>query len=203
MSVAGQLDEQLRSLEDSGRDYDAGRHEEAATGMAVALAAIFHHTGAAPSLLAELGARYVNLLSTSDPIPADVRYGISLVSWSLRLEQSLLVCQPKLGAARAKRFLPAPSWWSGEPIYRADHTKIRRSDLVLSLAPRGGASDSGTDPRRYPWLIDGTGWKVTLRPGNAPEREVVVHGAHHAALRQVSHEALNSPDLQKLAGRGR
>ena len=95
--------------------------------------------------------------------------------------------------------MPFRTWWDGESIYQFGHKKIRRCDLILHLGT-DGTSAAGLPPEHRS-VIDGQGWKATLNPGQGTPRDVTLHDAHLASIRQVAHEILKSPELLKLAGR--
>jgi hypothetical protein len=188
-----ELGRRLELLERSCREYDGGRRQESAT-IATALRDLFHQAGGTPSLLARAGSRYIKLLSTAAGAPTSRSGGdrFGLVTWDLNPAASIFECRPKLAASKATdRFVPYTFWWDEEAIYQHGHRKVRRRDLVVQLAD--GAGD----------LIDGRGWPLVIRPAPGPEREVALHFADSAALRQIAYEALASPELRTLGEGGR
>ena len=67
-----QLDQQLRDIEASAREYDTG-NKDAAIRIARCLRQIFDHTAKSTSLLAQLQARFTRLSSSVDEAPLPPR----------------------------------------------------------------------------------------------------------------------------------
>jgi hypothetical protein len=197
-----QLRRQIGFLESSCREYDSGKRDEA-IGLAMPIRDLFHQGGGANSLMTRLGARFTRLLSTASKAPKNNRSGswFPFVRWELDQQLSILRCRPRFDAAKADhRQLLLGDWWDGEPIYQYGHRKVRRRDLVLAAASdAAGAQVDPSLPADYRWMIDGSGWKLSIRPDNGPEREVTLYDAHLAALRQIAHEVLHSRELTALA----
>jgi hypothetical protein len=198
------LEEQLRFLETSCREYDAGRRDEAVR-LATQMRIVFHDAGKSVSLLRHLKSKSINLLSTAVKNPAKNPSGYwpGLIEWELDPHNSIFACRPKFDATRqARRLVPFNYWWESETIYQFGHRRLRRGDLVLAAANKDGGAH--VDARLLPdceWLVDGSGWKMTLQPDGQPEREVRLMYAHQASIRQIAHEVLHSPEIRKLAGR--
>jgi hypothetical protein len=204
MDLSDQLLKQFDLLETSCREYDNGTRE-AAVRLEHPLRILFHQTPDSASLLTQMGKTFIRLVSTAVKAPKQSAggYWCGLIHWELDPQACIFMCKPKLDANwTAHRELLFSDWWASEVIYQAGHTRIRRKNLVLAAAYADGGSHGGaTPPPDYPWLADGTGWKMTLRPPNAPAREIVVYEAHLAALRQIAHEVLKSRELSDLAKR--
>jgi|SRR5579864_1901323 len=203
MDVPAKLKTQLVILENASRDYDAGK-QDAVGIMATSLRTLFHSSSASRSLLAQLGKWHINLLSTCgrNPPQRPFKYWPGLVNWVLQPQEMVNVCEPKRELAkRTSRFVQVAYWWESEAVYQFDHVKVHRRDLVLHAANRDGEAHAEESfPASYQVLLDGIGWRATVRPENAPEKEVVVHNGHRASLRQIVYEVLNSPELGKIAG---
>ncbi|WP_435011255.1 hypothetical protein P12x_002562 [Tundrisphaera lichenicola] len=167
------------------------------------LRAMFHQTGKSTSLMTHLGARFIRLLSTATKAPKSNPSGswFSLVQWDLDPAFSIFRCKPNFNASKpAHRDILLGDWWGSETIYQFDHKRVRRKDLVLVAANKDGAGHVDSElPPDYHWLMDGGGWKVNFRPDHGPEREITLHDAHLAVLRQIAHEVLNSRELMALA----
>lgn len=191
------LETQLETLKTACREYDEG-NRSAALRMATSFRTLFHDSKDSPSLLTQLGSHFVRLLSTAVKRPDNLTAGHwpSLVQYELNVQESLFYSKPKLNATKsADRLVAFKFWWSEEAIYQFEHKKIRRKDLVLAASFQAGDTTS----HDYSWLVSGSGWKVTLRPDQGPQRDVTLQDAHLATLRQIAHEVLNSPELLKLA----
>jgi hypothetical protein len=185
MGHPARLKQQLDLLETLCRDYDAGSRGEAIR-MAAPMRAIFHHSGWMTSLLVQLGKRHISMLSTCTKKP-ESSAGTSwtgLVAWELNPQTMVF------------------DWWESEAICQVEHVKVRRRDLVLHAANAAGeAHVEETFPPQNRWLLEGNGWRTMIRPVQGPEREILLYHALPAALRQIAHEVLNSPELRSLAGR--
>jgi hypothetical protein len=199
--LAAKLKVLLQSLESSCRAYDTAKTPESAR-IASQLRMIFHDRGGSVSLLAQLNSRFISLLTTAgkkpDENPSD--NWPSLVLWDLDPANSRFVCIPKLGVnPQTHRTVKFDFWWNSDTIYQFGHKKIRRRDLVLAAAKsKDDAVEAKTQPD-FGWLVDGSDWKATLRGGPGLSREIGVHGAHQASLRQIAHEVLHSRELTVLA----
>jgi hypothetical protein len=198
------LRDQLEVLKTACLTYDAGDLGEALQ-LARSLRPLFHDHGHAVSLLSRLRAKHTSLLSTLAKQPPDYKGGSwpGLVRWDLDPVNSVFVCHPWLDATRrVQRQVAFESWWSGEAIYQHGPRKIRRRDLILTVAASAG--DTHPDDRPpvdYSWLFAPSEWRVTIRPANGADREIHLHHAAQASVRQIAFEVLNSSKLLELAGK--
>lgn len=204
MDHPARLKQHLDLLETLCRDYDAGSRDEAIR-LAAPMSGIFHHSGRMTSLLAQLGKGYISLLTTCTKKP-ESSPGTSwtgLVAWELNPETMVFDCVPKFDATKkTHRYVKVDYWWDSEAICQVEHVKVRRRDLILHAANAGGeAHVEETFPPQNRWLLEGNGWRTMIRPLPGPEREILLYHALPAALRQIAHEVLNSPELRSLAGR--
>jgi len=202
-----QLDEQLRAIEAGCRDVDAG-DLAGATRIAAALAAVFQPVGAAPALLGRVGGTYARLASGVPKAPHPQQLFLPLVTVTHQmgphggyvLQASTGPaglsepprCRAALGRVGSFRQVQAPDWWKNEPVMVIDHSKITRKDLAL------GAVAGEAEPIR-----EGRPLKIVVAMNYGVSLEVPLHSARCAALRQIAHELLGSPELLKLAGRTR
>lgn len=193
--AAADLGRQIEAVEAAASAYDRGATAEASR-IAAALRAIFGREGPADGLLARAGGRFARVLTTARKPPAGARHWPALVTWSLRPEHSAFLCEPCLGRPRDGRPVSPSYWWEEEPVYLHDALKFRRRDLVLHAADPSGSAL----PDRYRAVLDSGSWSATLRPPGGGERVIVVFDGPPAALRQMAHEVLNSPEVRALAG---
>ncbi len=195
------LKEQFQRIEAVCSAYDAGDRREAFK-LGKPLRAIFHPSAGTPSLLGRMGTPYLSMLSTCGAYPPAQTHWPAPGFTSIRSSSipTLFECVPNLASGKVKKGVSLDSWWNGETVFLHGRHKLRRRDLVLHAA--GFGADSGL-PAEYPALIEGMGTKAEHLPPNAPNAIVPLHHCHFAALRQIAHEALNSPELVKLAGRVR
>ena len=202
MGYAEQLDETLRAIEAAVGTVDGGEHA-----AAEALGTIFQAT---PSLLTLLGATYVKLASTvaKPPYPpgkyaplTDVLIDIGGNAVGATTGQAAgfpaPTFRPRLGPMKGVRTVQAPDWWKAEPIFVVDHSKVTRRDVVQAASGSMGAGTSHLADLllKAQW----TGLSVSAFADYT--RYVPVREAAGAAVRQIAHEVLHSPELLKLAGR--
>lgn len=204
MDHPARLQQQLVLLETLCRRYDAESRDDAIP-MAAPMTAIFHHSGWMTSLLTLLGKRHISLLSTCTKKPENST-GTSwqgLVAWELNPQTMVFDCVPKFDSTKkTHRSVKVDYWWDSEAICQVEHVKVRRRDLVLHAANLGGeAHVQETFPAQNRWLLEGNGWRTMFRPAQGPEREIVLYHALPAALRQIAHEVLNSPELRSITAR--
>ena len=205
---AEQLGERLRAIESAANEFDAG-DEAAASRTAEALVAIFHQTGAAPSLLSQLNATYVKVASSvpKPPYPhgkfapltevvVDLGGGAERATTGQAAGFPPPTFRPRLGSAKGFRSVQAPNWWRNEPVLLVGHSRVTRRDVVLTAA--GDGDDAGKS--RLAELLANAGW-VGLRASPYGEviHDVPARAAAHALVRQIAHEVSQSPELRKLA----
>lgn len=202
-----QLDEHLRAIEAACREFDAGDPAGAAR-IAGEVVAVFQPAGAAPALLSRVGGTYARLASGVPKAPHPQHLFLPLVHVSQQMgpHGGYVVqastgpagltepprCRAPLGRVASFRQVQAPDWWKTEPVMVIDHSKITRKDLAL------GAVAGEAEPIREGRLL-----KIHIPMNYGVTLEVPWHDARCAALRQIAHELLGSPELLKLAGRGR
>lgn len=212
-----QLDKQLRYIETSAREYDAGEKDEAIR-IATSLRVIFHQTPSSTSLLAHLQALYTRIMTSvgKPPYPQDWCTPLALIRGKIHFpERHAKDCphhqaitfvepatyQPRLAELRLTRQVQAPDWWGNEPAMILHHKKTTRKDIVLWAANKdGGAHVDEKLPIDYVHLSDCIRIGISEAPSDEAKFETA-KGAHLAILRQMAHEVLKSPELLKLAGR--
>jgi hypothetical protein len=212
-----QLDKQLRYIETSAREYDAGEKDEAIR-IATSLRVIFHHTSRSTSLLFHLQARYTRILTSahSPPYPSDY-WPMGQIRGSFHMpehhskncphyepiravEEASFV--PWLGKKSLKRQVQSPDWWEKEPAIILHGKKARRRDVVLWASNKDGrAHVDHVLPADYLHLSDCL--RVCIGPpgDEGDGLEMKPTDVHFALLRQMAYEVLKSPELLKLAGR--
>jgi hypothetical protein len=210
MSDREQLDECLKQVEAGCREYDAG-DIGATPRIAGALRAIFHQEGAAGSLLSRLSGTYTKMASTVAKPPYPHGLYTPLTDITIELGASTHTVSsfgnagginpprlsPRLGRPDRFRHVQAPDWWKSEPAFLVDHSKVTRRDVVVWAASGQGPDASPLTPLLVKAKLTGlrgavSGGFHTLVPTSQ---------AHAAAVRQIGHEVLNSPELLTLAGR--
>ena len=115
----------------------------------------------------------------------------------------MFMCIPILNATpHAHHYIPFRDWWNREPVFQSGHRKVKRESLVFNASNKDGGShvDEGLPPE-YAWIAEGTDWKATFSPDDGKTQVVPLQFPHFAALRQMGHEVLNSPELLKFAGK--
>jgi hypothetical protein len=205
MDYAEQLAMKLQAIEAAAAAYDGGEVAAAQT-IAESLTAVF---GASPPLLSHLGATYVKLVSSvpKPPYPQGKFAPLTDVSIDLSQSSGAMTGQaagfpspnfrPRLGSTRDARTVQAPDWWRAEPVFLVGHSKATRRDVARAAS---GATDGGA--AHLAELLARAGWTgAKLSAFGESARVVPVRAAAAAAVRQVAHEVLHSPELLKLAGR--
>lgn len=201
------LQEQLNHIKAAAEDYDRGE-VEAAQNIATALRIIFHDKGRQTSLLTHLGARDVRVLSTAPPstgltkAPTGLLTKMEAMPTELRQE-----FKPLLGDYLDHRWVSVKEWWELDYVYKDadDSITINRRDLALAVAEKdGGAHVDATLDVRYRRIVEGVGWGMTVDPPSGALSIIVeVTNAHLAPLRQMAWELHRSPDLHRIARKGK
>lgn len=219
MADSLRLDETLRTIQDAAREFDAGQHA-AASAIASGLIAIVHSTPEAPSLLSQHNATYTRVASSvgKSPHPQDAYAPLTEILIDLVVHQPQVVMvaegaaspgggmrfQPYLDRLRNLRQVQAPDWWRSESVFVMDHSRLTRRDVVLWVA--AGASGADFDAR-FARLNEALMRRRAAQTGTplyyGHDFSLAARGPCFAALRQMAHEILNSPELLALAGRGK
>lgn len=176
--------------------FDQGFTDEA-VGIAAALRVILHDATPAASLLTQLDAWHIQLLSTCHGSSPFAVVFSSLGIHGKGLHAGRL--RPNLGDDETF-LLPATEWWNQVVFILDTGTHVRRRDLVLAAASEDGSAHVDPDVApEYERLAD-DGALVSC--GVEMDRAKVVlpaKEAHFVALRTMGWELLNSPDLIHLA----
>lgn len=199
-----QLADQLRFIEKSCREFDAGDHAETKR-IAASLRVIFHQTGTSTSLLTHLNGTVISLLSTAcSPIsPGTVTAPSNLASLVLRCTDQGISFKSTapLDNTLLRRFIPFADWWDTEVVCLTPKVQMTRKSLVLAVANQdGGAHVDAKLKPDYVAIKSGAGLVAAFKPaaGNVVEFPLESHCV--ATLRQIGYEALHSPELHALAG---
>lgn len=202
LSFPEQVDRQLRFIESSAREFDAGQRDEAIR-IGTSLRVLFHQTQKSTSLLRHLGAEGISLCSTSAGTPVSPGLGLNVAN--------NLITNPFTGEMRASPWLAdAPhknpisytAWWQGEVVVFSSGVEITRKALCLWAANQdGGAHVDDNQHADYEFVQRGLDFTFTITHENG--RQLIARPAdvHLAALRQFGWEVLASPDMLRLAGR--
>jgi len=204
VSIPRQLARQLQFLVHSCEAYDNGFRDEALR-LAVVLRVLFHSTKQQTSVLKHLTREDIALLSTcriysapvQQPNSATVDFFFGIVPISIG--PAGVAFSSPLGAAEHRLALPFSEWWS-QIIFKTPQTGlVTRSILVTTAADKEGAH---VDPQLTPeYAAMVVSPHVSSKTSRDPsEAAKPLTDAHHAALRQISYEVLNSPELLALAG---
>jgi hypothetical protein len=214
-----QLDKQLRYIETSAREYDAGDKDEAIR-IATSLRVIFHQTPSSTSLLTHLQARYTRILSSADGPPYKLFYlPMGQIQGSFHVpEHTSKNCShyepiravgvpsfiPWLDKRILKRQVQSPDWWAKEPAIILHGKKAHRKDVVLWASNKdGGAHVDEHLPADYLHLSDCLRVHICFPGAETDGIEMKPADVHFALLRQIAHEVLKSTEILKLAGRSK
>jgi hypothetical protein len=213
LELAQRLDEKLRQLEAATRDYDGGTVDDAVR-IATSLRAIFHQTRQTTSLLGQLQARLVKVMTSVDKPPYPQDWYSPLADIEAMFDYKQIVVgpsplhqppnaleptryRPMLDRKKLTRQVQAAEWWGNEPVIIMHGKKTTRKDIVLWAANGARGSDDVASPgadrphlaKRVKIAID----RDLIGP------EIKVKDAYFAALWQMAYEVLKSPELTKLA----
>jgi hypothetical protein len=114
-----------------------------------------------------------------------------------------MTCSPNLNTlSGVHRQVPFSYWWDTEMVFFVEGRKFKRRQLVLDAANKdGGAHVDDSLAPDYKCLLEGEYFTLGVKPPSGTEAKYPTRFAHVAALRQIAHEVLNSPDLMRLVGR--
>lgn len=199
-----QLGQQLEFLKRSCDVYDDGCLDEAIR-MAVVLRVLFHSTSRQDSLIRQLRAEGIELLSTCREYCApkdapgqmtrDVFMGLAPVEMSsagIRLRASL-------DAHTFEKPMPFQDWWMQVVfVLPSVRKQITRKAVVTSAANKQGAHVDTHLTEEYKALIVSPHlYHVFRRDLDFVSKPL--GDAHYPALRQMAYEVLHSPSLLDLA----
>ena len=186
------LREQLSFIETSTVAYDQGRRHEALR-IGTALRVLFHQTAQSASLLSQLNAEHVQLLSTAGADEPNA--GTILFEGLARITSGPDHFIPKLGDGIKYANLPVEQWWN-QAVLVADCVRYSRKALALMAANKeGGAHVDPSLPSEHQKLVDGF-WQVSLRKDRTDMSLIPNH--HYVYLRQLGFEVLTSSQLLGL-----
>ncbi len=213
-SLSGHLRQQFDFLERSCKLYDEGYVDEAIR-IAIALRVLFHSTKNQQSLIRQMGADNVELLSTCPkykrPSPQPIQVGKNEFKQERPIFPGIVTIISSVGATagtgwkyrapldspRVKRWLRFGFWWQEVVCAFPGIKDITRAVIVTHVANKEGAhvdlklSDEYramiTSPNLAN-LVDENG-KLVVKP---------LKDYHLPALRQIGHEVLKSPALVAL-----
>ena len=193
---------QLRFIERSCRDFDAGDEAEAQR-MATSLRVIYHQTNQSISLLTHLGAASISMLSTAcspiSPGTITAPSNLALLVFRRTDELATFTSTAPLDNAPMKRFIPFADWWGTEVVCLTSGVRMTRKSLVLAVANQdGGAHVAATLKPDYATIKSGAGLVATFKPAGGDQIEIPLESHSVATLRQIAYKALHSPDLLAL-----
>ncbi len=214
-SLGEHLRQQLDFLERSCKLYDEG-HVNEAVRIAVALRVLFHSTKNQASLIRQMGAENIELLSTCPkykrPSPQPRQMGKNEFKQERSIFTGIVVVSTRLEATHSsewkyaapldtrgiKRWLPFGAWWQELVFALPGEIKdITRAVIVSDVANKEGAHVDLNLPDEYEAMINSpnlANWveedgKSVVKP---------LQNYHLPALRQIGHEVLNTLALIEL-----
>ncbi len=181
--------------------FDAGRRSEAVR-IAQAARILFHDTKQSKSLVRTLLNRPDIKLRSTVPLSQPGLPNYQPLGF-LGLEANTGHFRPFLDNTSRSVEVPLGDWWSAEPILRSLDgiaVAITRRELVLEAANTdGGAHVDLARSLKYQLLMRGFGLSVGVGWRSGVKATVIFRDAHLAALRQIGHEIITSPELGALA----
>jgi len=195
------LKEQMDFIRTSCELFDAGKPHEAIR-IGTPIRTLFHETANSKSLLGQLNARNIEILTTIPDLPSmpGKIMGMSFDPvFTITLAGPVLEFTVPSPASR----LPVDDWWQQPVLVHQDGRKnivITRGTVVLHTVDKEGGAH--VDPKITEELefIKEDGSKMVYRMGQKDEIQIPIVNKHLALLRRFGFELLNSEDLKALAG---
>ena len=192
----------------SAARLDAGELDEAVR-IATAIRVMLHQTTMSTSLIAQLPAPDLPLLTTSHGFFED---GPGPRPWLgartfhydgagfVRITSDGLVYRPKLGDGSCAEFLSATDWWR-QIVFALDPGALfTRRAIVLGAANQDGGAHVDPNPdSKYLRMAYTQEFGILVGRSAEGEERVPLYGYHVVALHQMAYELLNSPALTTLA----
>lgn len=195
------LKEQMDFIRTSCELFDAGKPHEAIR-IGTPIRTLFHETTNSKSLLGQLNARNIQLLTTIPDLPSvpGKIMGMSFDPvFSITLAGPVLEFTVPSPASR----LPVDKWWQQPVLVHQDGRKdvviTRRTVVLHTVDKEGGTHVDPNITEQLEFMIK-DGSKMVYRMGQKDEIQIPIVNKHLALLRRFGFELLNSPDLIALAG---
>ena len=171
---------QMRFIEKSCRDFDAGDEAESQR-IAVALRVICHQKGGSTSLLTHLAQTGISMVSTAcSPVgPGTLTAPSNLASIVMRVTDkgATFKSTAPLGEAPVKRMIPFADWWDTEIVCLTSGVRMTRKSLVLAVAEKdGGAHVDAKLKPEYETVKSGAGLVMTYLPAGGQPVEMPLEG---------------------------
>ncbi len=195
------LKEQMDFIRTSCELFDAGRPHEAIR-IGTPIRTLFHETTNSKSLLGQLNARNIQLVTTIPDLPSvpGKIMGMSFDPvFTIPLAGPILEFTMPNPASR----LPVDKWWQQPVLVHQDGRKnivITRGTVVLHTVDKEGGAHVDPDITEQLEFMIKDGSKMVYRMGQKDEIEIPLINKHLALLRRFGFELLHSPDLMALAG---
>lgn len=136
MDLKEQLQNQVYFINASCDAYDQGREIEAIR-IAVALRILFHDTRNQTSLLTQLGAKAVRILSTVPLMHPGAVFFSGM--GRMKLSKTTTTIEPALGDAPTKLLMSREDWWQQVVVVVVvGSVKASRKDIALGAADKDG-----------------------------------------------------------------
>jgi len=202
--LRGKLRMYLDLLNDNCASFDQGRQTHALS-MAVTMRLLLRDWRKnSVSLLTQLGASDIALLTTSPPIAPGAIFAAGSLS-AVHVQGGpdtggtpSVTYMPLLGAGMHSSLLPRKDWWL-QQIY-VGVANMKRCDIVLTAADKEAAhADPGRLPEGYAALKAGIVRVCKIVDGDIVSDLGGVPNVHIADIRQVAYEVLHSASILELA----
>jgi hypothetical protein len=196
VNLRREIAEQLDRIIQLCRAFDVGRRDEVIH-VAHAARMILYGTPKARPLLREyFGDKSVHLRSTTMvKLPDDSHY-----LGFMGLEANTGRFRPLLDDTKRNTLLPFHEWWN-EPVIRINQQNETITRMAIILLAAGGQGCAGLDARmlgNYEHLVTGLGMKALVKTKDGRDVTIVFQRADLAALRQIGHELLTSPEIKSF-----
>ena len=194
MDLFDHLQRQLNFIRHSCDSYDRGFRDEAIR-IAQQVRVMIHQTRSSTSLLTQLNATHIRLLTTVPPVSQNTVFwdGMSFMMATVKDNTPSFNVDAALAGGPFQKLFPVDAWWN-QLLYVRNDIRITRRNLVLTAANKdGGAHIDPNLTAEYRELTQGL-WKVVTESTETPVLDSQLY-----FLRQIGHEILHSSDLQQMA----
>lgn len=199
MATKEQLQTQLRLIDNSCRNYDAGSHE-AALHIAVALRVLIHEKAPnSHSLLDQLALRNsVKLLSTFPKLEPEPKAanGVLTETFMFGVGIGPFGFTPHLGNSPDRNYLSVEEWLN--EIVHVVRQRFSRRDIIMAAADQDGGAHVDPNPKNETILLRASVGTLTTITSHGTQRRELTN-PHYSLIRQFGFEILNSPDLSASA----
>jgi hypothetical protein len=199
--LVNKLKEQMDFIRTSCELFDARKPHEAIR-IGTPIRTLFHETRNCKSLLGQLNARNIQLLTTISDVP---RVPGKVVGMCFDPVFTITLSGPvlELTVPSGDSHTSVDGWWQQPVLIHQDGRRniiITRETVVLHTVDKEGGAHVDPDITQQLEFMMNDGSKMVFRMGQKNEIQIPIVNKHLALLRRFGFELLNSRDLKALAG---